>query len=266
MKFGIAQWCFSADIADVVEHARNLGCASLHLDLGIPDSPQWLGHRDVIRRLISLREHFEIEFVAIAVNLLCDNGITKSFNTDAVQVAWYATQVSIDAAQLMEIPVVTLPSFDQSQINTDQDLGYTKDFLSRACEYGEQGGIKIASENNLGMLKQLELLNAVNMQNFRLFFDTYNPCVFGHDPVNIWKRLNPYMPSMLHIKDGIGEQMGNVLLGDGAAPLARLIKEIKNETADIELIIETDYPLLGKDAWELLRKDVSTVQELWVNS
>lgn len=265
MKVGIAEWCLSEDISVGLDRICQLGCVNLHLDVGLPDDYQWLGNKDRINYLLAIRKQFDIEFTAISVNALCDYKITQRFNTGESQIAWSATQVAIDAALIMQIPLVSLPSFEKSEIFTDIDFKFTQEFLKFACEYGEQKGIKIASENNLGIEKQRKLINDVNMPNFWLFFDTYNPCAFGHDPVELWRQVNPWIYPTIHVKDGLAGAMGCVLLGNGEAPLQKIFSELKNCGFNIDLIIETDYPSFKESLLNLLEQDIQTIENLWLN-
>lgn len=260
-NLGIAQWCMNFELEETMLEISRLGCECIHIEVGEPNSINWLGNSQVMTRLINASDKYQIRFAAIAVNALCEFGMNQTLDSPIGKLAWQATHTAIIAASKMNIPVVTLPSFDNGLINTQQDLDNTISFLNKTMMTANNLGVMIASENNLP-IQQLYTLTQEN-KDIWILFDTFNPLLFNIDPLEIWQKFNDRIYPMVHIKDGKDGLMGNVLLGQGITPLKDFLLHFKNSRKTIDLIIETEYSYLEGNIISSLSKDIAYIRKIW---
>lgn len=181
-------------------------------------------------------------------------------------VAREAVDSAIAAAAYMRIPMVFIPTFGVSEIQTEDQFRNAAVLFQYACDVAADKGITIAAENVMNAEGQLRLVEQVNRENFGLFYDNDN---FyherGYDPVEMLAAMYPYMVDQLHVKDGGNGMLASRLLGTGESRFSDVIEFLKLKEYSGWIITENLYnraPMnkLYEDPFEALHKDVQTLK------
>jgi sugar phosphate isomerase/epimerase len=183
------------------------------------------------------------------------------------QIIKQALQLAIDAAAYMKIPMVFIPTFGVSTIETEDQFMNAVRMFQYASEYAEKKHITIASESVMDLPRQLRLCEEVRRQNFGLFYDSNNFFFEkGYDQVSMLSGMYPYMVDQLHVKDGKAGVLAGSLLGDGDSDFAGTMTFLKEKNFSGWIISENLYgkqPLyqIGSDPLPALYKDVQRMRE-----
>ena len=211
--------------------------------------------------LLAMQKHYNIDFPAIAINSLCEFGMSKDASWDAVS---YALTEGIKTAQNMNIPIVQLPSFFAGDIETEQEFEQTIKAIQFACDLAVDSSITIGSENALPGEKQVELVNAVKRDNFAIYFDCRNSWwMKAIESPPILQAVRPYICEV-HLKDGVGQHDEFTLLGEGDAGVLDVINILKQTEYQGRILLENDYNQFareGLDPVECAKRDIAFIDK-----
>jgi sugar phosphate isomerase/epimerase len=126
-------------------------------------------------------------------------------------------------------------------MRAEQDLQHTAEVLQAACDQAAPYALTLATENTLGLEDNLKLLAAVGRPNLRVLLDTQNPFMWGHAVPALVAGLWPHLSDQVHVKDGLGAEMGNAVLGQGEAGFLETAQALRARAFDGWLISENDY-------------------------
>jgi sugar phosphate isomerase/epimerase len=262
---GLTEWRLPVNGPEAVRFAAEVGADGVQLDMGGPGRGEWL---DAAERIGELREQSEangVELLAIAANHLNDIGLTHPADSaDAVRVQALLGRLFTVAHQL-GVPLVFVPSFRRSAINTAEALTRTAEVLSRAAAQAADLGLLLANENVLDPVRARRLVEAVDSAAFRLVLDTYNPVEAGWHAGDLVEELGEHFADQVHLKDGPPAVGRSPLLGTGAAEVFAVVDAISRNGLPVRcLVLENDYrdgdqARLAKDlAWARARADELT--------
>jgi sugar phosphate isomerase/epimerase len=174
---------------------------------------------------------------------------------------------AVEAASFMKIPLVFVPTFNVSDIRTDEEFEYAVRMFRYACDLAGERGISIGSESPMDSARQIELITAVGRKNFGLFYDSDNYFyVKGYDQVEILEDLYDYLVPQLHVKDGQKGVLAGALLGEGEANFYGVMDVLKKRNYKGWLILENLYeqmPLRARheDVFETFLEDVRILKK-----
>lgn len=253
MNIGVTQWTLDKQGVAGLARASELGFNALQLGAGMVDDSN-------LSEYLSASQETGIKLLSIGVNSANNISLLGSASDRDKGIAFI--EQAIVRAKALSIPLVYVPAFGASEMKTDADIKTTAHILSDLATHAAEQGIEFASENTLNAPQQLELLALADNPNLKLFFDTQNPVLWGHDSAQLVIDLKDQLCSQLHLKDGKDGQMGNSLLGEGEAKFFETVKAIKKLERDFVFISETDYSI---DAELRAAKDIATIRQVFAS-
>jgi len=214
MDIGVTQWTLDRPGIDALQRAAALGFSVIQIDAG-----DWRGFpslaQDSVRDayLRAVRES-GVEILAIMTNFTNNLSLTDPALSSQ---AFMGVYTAIDAAEDMNVPLVCVPCFNASEIQTEQELIRVGDGLRLAFLYAEERDVSLAIETTLGLEGHLQLLDHIDEANFQVLIDTFNPLLWGHSAANLITGLAANLSDQIHLKDGRDGTMGSCSLGRGSA-------------------------------------------------
>jgi len=241
INIGIAQWCLECNRVEAIYRAADLGLSAIQVDAGEIKTESFIGNATLRKAYQEAVQNTGIEITAIAINILNDYSLNNPAGSYKARKVWDMIQRTIDTAALMDVELVFIPSFENGEIRTEQELMRTAEVLYQACVYAENRAISLASENTLGVKGNRKLLTLVNKPNLQILIDSQNPVLWGYKTSNLIKELFPYICNQVHAKDGINGIMGNATLGTGQSDFADTAKTLQSVGFSGYLILENEY-------------------------
>ena len=253
---GICAWFVPGDtLAEKVQFVNHVGLDGLELDFNHWQGEYGLAREDVQQELKDLREKHGVDYPAIAINSLCEFGMS---NPDCWEKVEYALTEGIKAAANLNIPIVQLPSFFGGDIETEAQFDQTVRAIQFACDLAVDHNIIIGSENALPGDKQLQLVERVERANFKIYFDCRNSWwMKGIESPPILRKVLPHICEV-HLKDGIDQNDTFTLLGQGNAGVDEVLAILKEANYDGRILLENDYNQFareGLDPIEQVQRD-----------
>ena len=265
VKIGICEWSLPVPGPHNCRYLSELGLEGMTLDIGSYERNFPLSNKRIQDSYLEEAHKWSIEFPSIAVNDLCNYGMTSEKGTKNREIALSAIYKCIDAAETMTIPVVFLPSFFESDIKKEKDLWLTADCIRLACEYAEGRNITVCTENVLSSEDNLKLIDLVDSKTFKIYFDTQNPYLNkGYYVPDLIIQLAQYIREV-HVKDGMDGDLSGALLGKGKTDFYQSMQALRKINYANWLVIENYYsckPLsdLYDDPFELLKIDIDILK------
>ncbi|TFG71204.1 MAG: hypothetical protein E4H27_05100 [Anaerolineales bacterium] len=147
IQLGICQWSIPAkDAKKQLALAAQVDLAGVEPDLGSYEQDFPLSHKDMQAQYKTWREQFGLVYPALAVNALCNYGMSQSASH---AVANLAIAKAVETAVALDIPIVQLPSFVKGDIISEEDFQNTLVCLRHACDCAAGTDLIIGSENAL---------------------------------------------------------------------------------------------------------------------
>jgi sugar phosphate isomerase/epimerase len=265
-KIGICEWAFPLTGPYSCKIAAELGLEGIELDLGSYELGFPLSNRVVQQAYREAGEEWGIEYPSIAINALCVYGMTNPENSEKREIAITAIHKGIDAAESLKIPIVQLPSFKDGAIENETGFQLAAKCIRLACEYAQDKGIIIGTENVLSAEDNLRLLNEVGHANLKIFFDTQNPYLIKkYQVLEMIQKFGRHICEV-HVKDG-NDVMSGALLGKGESGFSQSIAALKEIGYTGWIHLENYYnrkPLNSgnEDPFEFLKQDIETLREV----
>ncbi len=236
---GICAWFVpGADHRAKMQFVKDCGLDGIELDFNHANGVYGLTQLATQQSLLAMREEFSLAFPAMAVNSLCEFGMSNPKDKSRAQ---QDIAAAIEVAQVLSIPIVQLPSFFAGDIETDAQFTQSVENMQFACDCAASAGITIGSENALSGERQLALVTQVARDNFKIYFDARN---------SMWMKglaSPPILSSVLahicevHLKDGIAQQEASVPLGEGDAGIAEVITMLREAAYNKWILLENNY-------------------------
>lgn len=241
VRIGVTQWSLDGEGPETVHRAAALGFGAVHVSSGELDGGQRLDDPRIRERYLRAARDSGVEITAISPGDLNDLGLTSPKGSSDATRCWVSIRIAIDAAAVMAVPLVFLPSFRAGEIHDERDLLRTAEVLAEACDHARGGPVTIATENTLGAAGNLELLAAAGRPELRVLLDTQNPSLWGHAVAPMVDLLWPRLAQQVHAKDGRARQMGNASLGDGDSGFLETAEALRVHGFAGTVISENDY-------------------------
>lgn len=255
MQIGVTQWTLDKSGVDAVSRAAELGFDVMQIDYGQFNDAPALHLPDVKAAYLEAAETAGIKIIGVAANLFNDVSLVDP-DADHTALILQMLNTIHDFCDFMYIP-----SFNASEIKTDADMQSTARWLNLMSDIASPLGITIATENTLSSNEQLRLLEMVDHPELRVFIDSQNPVLWGHNPSEIIKTLQPYLCDQFHAKDGIYGEMGNALLGQGDANIEQTIETIKSLNITGTWVLENEY--YGSNTEARVKADIDFIRSFY---
>lgn len=266
IKFGICEWSSPIQGPYICKFVKELGLDGVELAQGDYEHSFPLSNPYIQDAYLEEAAKYGIEFSAIAVNCLDYYGMTKPEGSESKRIALMAIEKAVNTAKRMKLPVVQLPTFLESRIDTENDFEEVSKCLKYACELASSSGIIIATENALSASENLRLLEKTGCRNLKVYMDTQNPYFNkGYSASDMIRELGDEICEV-HVKDGIEGEISSALLGEGVTDYYASVKALCDIGYEGFVHLENYYdqaPLncCNRDAVELLIKDISILKK-----
>lgn len=265
-QMGIVEWALPAEGRYGCRVAHEAGLQGIQLNIGSYATGYHLSYKEMQKMYLEEAQRWEIEYPSLAVNCLCDIGMTKPEGSKEREIARQSIRTGINAAEQMGIPLVMLPSFHDGYIETEEDKRLTAECVKEACCYAYDKKIEIALENVMNPEEYFEFKEMVGMGNLKLIYDNQNYSVCkGYDDTKIYRELKGEVAA-IHVKDGYTE-MSTHLLGEGGCRFYETAEEINKSDYTGWIFAENYFdqlPLRGLgDPYDLLKRDVMTMKKVF---
>lgn len=265
VKFGICQWSFPLDGPYACRIASQLGLEGIELDLGDYERNFPLSSKVIQQAYREAGEEWGISYPSIAVNALCNYGMTNPLSTKKGEIARLALKKGVEAAQALQIPIVQLPSFFDGEIKNEEDFKEFVNCMKFICSYAMDRGVIIGTENVLAAEDVKRLIEEVGFPNLKVFFDLQNHYYFkGYKISEVLRELAPYICEV-HAKDGKTGDLSGALLGQGDVDFFKSVKILKEIGYKGWIHLENYYdrePLNqgDREPFELLGEDIKILK------
>lgn len=254
LPLGVTQWSLGLTGTECLSAAAALGFSTLHLDYGPPGTSGCLGRAWVREEFRVSAGRQGLKLAAIVINWL-----TESRSAEAADVA-RDIEEAVEAAARLGAELLVLPSFGAAEIRSDHALRAAAARLRFACEVADRmEGPLVATENTLDARGNERLLRLADHARARMLFDTQNPVLWGHDPLELIDALWPLFANHVHVKDGVDGVMGNRAPGDGTGQLRRTLDCLLDRGFAGVLVLESE-PVA--DVLATLRRHRATLTDL----
>ncbi len=267
-KLGICEWAHPLPGPAGIKIAAEFGIQGIELDFGDYEKGFPLSNRRIQEQYLEQGAKYDVEFPSIALNALCTHGMSQPVESVHGMIAMDCLRKGIEAAALMKIPLLQLPSFENGAISTEAELRNTCEKLRFACQLAGEKGLTISSENNLTAEETDRMMTEVAAENFGIFYDTQNYFLNrGYSQPDILRRIHQHV-IQLHIKDGYNGHLSSSLLGQGESRFLETAQIIIDTHCSEWLILENYYnvkPLseLNSDPFELLARDIAIAKKIF---
>ncbi|MDD4189370.1 MAG: sugar phosphate isomerase/epimerase [Eubacteriales bacterium] len=262
-KYGICEWAMPGNGQYGCAVAHNAGLQGIQLNLGDVNRGWHLSHPEMQKIYLDEAQRWEIEYPSMAVNSLCDVGMTRKEGTKERELARYSIKLGVDTAVSMKIPILMLPTFHDSYIKDKEDYELVLKAVKEACEYAYDRNITIALENVFSTDEFMDFVNKVGTGNLKIIYDSQNYSVCkNYDNTQIYEEIKDYVVAM-HIKDGF-DVMSTHMLGEGGSNFYKTAEAVKKSGYSGWIYAENyfDQDRLGeiRKPYELLKKDVEVLK------
>jgi sugar phosphate isomerase/epimerase len=178
-----------------------------------------------------------VPLLAVAGNHLNDVGLTSP---DAL-VRPVLTRL-LDTAHALGVPLVFVPSFRRSAIDSPAAFDRSAEVLRWAAAEAEARGLLLASENVLPGEQARTLAERVASLAFRLVLDTFNPVAAGLAAHSLPDAVGDFLADQVHLKDGPPDVGASPHLGTGTGRLDDTLDALcRNRVPVRAMVLENDY-------------------------
>jgi sugar phosphate isomerase/epimerase len=267
VKLGICNFCVPGGGVFSPQLVAEAGLDGMSIEFGTYENGFPLSNKRVQDAYKEAREQYGIQYCNIGcsgfdfIPLHAHQGhvfydIVRKFVREAVNAATY-----------LEIPLVFMPTFHASVIDTEDKFRNTVKLFRYACDLASDKGIMIGHENMMDAQRQLRMCEEVDHDNFGIFYDSDNYFFQkGYDQVEILDAVYDHLTPQLHVKDGKRGVLAGALLGQGDARFKDIIAYLKKRNYRGWIILENLYeqgPLraLNEDVYATYRQDVAILKE-----
>ena len=267
VKLGVCNFCVPGTGIFAPQFVAEAGLDGMSIDFGTYENHFPTAGERVQEAYGQAREQYGIEYCNIGMSCFDFIPFHAHKGHPMHQIVKGALRAAVDAAENMKIPMVFVPAFGVSSIDSDEQFDNAVEMFQYACAYAQDKGVLISSENKLRPAKAIELVERVDDKNFSLFYDSYNYYYEkGWNQLDILKELYPYLGNQLHVKDGKAGVLAGSLLGEGESGFNQVMDFLREQNYSGWIIMENLYEkrpenTFETDVYELFRKDVNILKK-----
>ncbi|MBT2441086.1 sugar phosphate isomerase/epimerase [Streptomyces sp. ISL-36] len=243
---GLVDWRLPVRGEAAVDLAFQYRVDGLQFDLGGPGRGPWLDKPGTVGgtvgRLRRTAASAGVTPLGVAANVLNDIGLTAEPGTLAAARVRSVLRRLLDVGREVGVPLVFVPSFRRSAIDSESALLRTADVLRWAASQAQARGLLLANENVLPAHRALRLVEEVGSPAFRLLLDSYNPVDVGIDVPDLVEATGPFLADQIHLKDGRAGTAFTPLLGDGDGHVDETVDAVARHLPGVRaVVLENDH-------------------------
>jgi sugar phosphate isomerase/epimerase len=266
VKLGICNFCVPGSGVFAPELVAEVGLDGMSIEFGTYSNGFPLSSRRIQDAYNGAREQYGIEYCNIGCSGFDFIPFYAHQGHALYDVVRKCIKDAVNAAVYLKIPLVFIPSFSASTIETEEQFQNAVKMFRYACDLALDKGIMIGSENMMDAPMQIRLCEEVGRNNFGIFYDSDNYFFNkGYDQVEMLEAIYDYLVPQMHVKDGKRGVLAGSLLGHGDARFNDVITCLKKRNYKGWLIIENLYeqgPLraLDENVYATYGKDVEILK------
>lgn len=266
-KIGICEWSLPIDGPYACKLAASLGIDGIQLNIGDAERGFPLSKKVVQEAWLEASRETGVVFPSIAVRTTDYFSMMAPKGSQERETVMTAIYKAIDAADVMNIPLVMIPQFVKSAIETEDDFQCVVKTLQEVCQAALEKGVLIATENLLAVEELSRLFKEVDRSNLRLYFDTQNYYLNkGYDTPSLIEPLAPFICEV-HVKDGKRNDLSGALLGTGDTKFFESVSLLKENDYKGWFVSENYYDqqplsLLNDDPTVIIREDITILKQV----
>jgi 2-epi-5-epi-valiolone 7-phosphate 2-epimerase len=266
-KIGICEWSLPIDGPYACKLAASLGIDGIQLNIGDAERGFPLSKKVVQEAWLEASRETGVLFPSIAVRTTDYFSMMAPKGSEDRETVMTAIYKAIDAAVAMNIPLVMIPQFVKSAIETEDDFQCVVKTLQDVCQTALEKSIIIATENLLTVDELSRLFKEVDRSNLRLYFDTQNYYLNkGYDTPSLIEALMPFIYEV-HVKDGKENDLSGALLGTGDTKFFESVDLLKKNGYTGWFVSENYYDqkplsLQNEDPTVIIREDIAILKQV----
>ncbi|MDO4615138.1 MAG: TIM barrel protein [Lachnospiraceae bacterium] len=265
IKIGACDWALPGSGLYAVQIADEMGLDALSLKIGLYENDYPISHSEMQKIYLREQDRYGIEYCAIALNDFDNIPMHARKGTKEYEMTWDLLRRAVPTASALGVSIIQVPGFAASEVKSEEDLEHSAAAFRYLCDEAGEAGICVAGENLMTPDEFTALSQAVDRENFYLYFDSQNYNVFrGYDERMILEGLYPEMCNQIHVKDG--EEMSGGLLGSGPSGFHDTMAWLSDHDYQGYILLENYYDQLplrtqGEDPYQLLREDIRILRQ-----
>jgi len=264
MKYGIMDTMLGRSGEELFEIAQKIGFAGLQLDCSSEDNSMWSQKgRKELKKLGILHK---VEIPSICLGILKNYGLANT-NIKNRGFARRLLTRAIPATADIGAKVLLLPFFaPAAKITSKEEISNVIKELKNCHSIAENYGITLGLETTLNAKETLEIVEAVNSNYVKVYYDIGNAVGLGYDPAEEIRELGSKI-AQIHFKDKViqgGKVATCKFLGEGNVDFTQVKKAIKEINYDGYLILELPVPPFNAsdDLAEIAIKNLEYLKKL----
>ncbi|MGJ8640615.1 MAG: sugar phosphate isomerase/epimerase family protein [Opitutaceae bacterium] len=239
-----------------VKLAAACGLDGVQLDVYSGEGELTLTADSMIELALELRESTGLSYPALGLGVFCERSATDPADHSFLR---QVLDDAIEVAVKLDIPLLQIPSFGASELRTAEHISETARLMRYACERAQVAGIQVGTENVLPADQLTTLIQAVDMPNFKVYFDTANPHAMAQlDAIELLEASLPYLAEV-HLKDG-RDDGEPALLGEGDTGFSATLEALVKVGYKGWYVLESPYCKVmasrGLSAQEVVQADI----------
>lgn len=264
-SLGICEWCAPVQGPSLFHALKACGIGNFQVDTGLYEAGIPMAFQEVRESYLAAAADAGMELSSASNMSLCDYGMSQPKGSEHCDACREIMEKSICALGAMQIPIFMVPSFFDGEITDEDSFRNTAEMLTWASKLAADNGVAISWENALTVEENFRMLELVNSSSFGIGFDTLNPhAMKGYSVPGMIRALAPHI-NMVHIKDGIGEELGMRHYGDGDSEFAESVKALRAAGFQGCIVSENSYNdrtffAADGDPFAAIREDVKRFQ------
>lgn len=237
--------------------AKECGLNGLQLDINSGEGDRTLADPSMIERMQELSKASGLTFPALGIGIFCERAATDTAEHPFLK---HVIESAVYASSKLSIPILQIPSFFASEIRTQVDIDTTAQLMRYACQKAADYGIQVGTENVLNVKDLARLIKAVDMPNFKVYFDTANPHAMAG--LNTIESLEASFPQLVqvHLKDEHDDGRP-ALLGEGDTGFSQTLEALQRLEYEGWYILESPYSKVmasrNLSAHEVIKQDMN---------
>jgi len=254
MKFGIRTASLKLDWQESLAKARELGFDGIELVVKSDEQIDMLRRSEGQATVRKWCADYGAEVAALSFARYRDNNWALP-DSEARKRGVQAVEEMCDASQAIGATAILLPHFDRKKIDLDKtELENFIDGCRKAAPKAEQTQVFLSIETSFSVEMLIQIVDTVNSPYVGVYQDVANALSYGHDSVDMLKRLGKRI-NMIHIKD-----TDQKMLGGGRVDFPGCVEAITSIPYDGWLVLETPP---GDDPMESARKNGQFIKKFF---
>lgn len=269
-QLGVCEWSVKSKGASLCRLAKESGLDCLQLGIGTEIfSGEGLGANEQVRAYREACGEYGIHIASLSPQFVDEYSFTMPRDNEEVYMLEKLVDHTLSMCGEFECSSFLMPVLCRNDIVDGHSFHRAVSFIRKYAEAANSDHIRVDLELNQDLEETQNLLDAIDCENVKIFFDSQN--LFAQRGTSMHRYFSALMERDLvggiHLKDGSGSNLSGSLLGEGTSGFYKTAEAIKQSSYSGPLIIESVYCKTNLHHKEpeglLLRKDADTLHRVF---